>query len=122
MFRANQVLCLVLLIHVPVMALGQSETPVPNTTGRAIENEVRIWRALTGDTMELDGRVIRLAGVTCPGIDTEEGRKAKALLNTFLRAGRISCQVSQSANGPEAVCRKEQRDFAEGMRSSGLCE
>ena len=90
-----------------------------SSSASAIDNQPRIWRALSGDTMELDGRTFRLAGVTCPDPDTEDGRTAKALLNTFLRSGRIACRVTDTE---QVSCTKEDRDFATGMLASGLCE
>lgn len=84
----------------------------------AVDNAPRIWRAISGDTLELDGKTYRLRGVDCPEPETSVGRQAKALLNTFLRGGYISCEVS----GKTASCRKEGRDMASGMVESGLCE
>lgn len=88
---------------------------------RAIENEPRIWRALSGDRLELDGTIFRLHGVRCPDLDEEAGRDAKALLNTFLRGGDIACRVWRTSDGPQAQCAKEGRDIATGMVRSGLC-
>lgn len=88
---------------------------------RAIENEPRIWRALSGDMLELDGTIYRLHGVRCPDMGEKDGRDAKALLNTFLRGGEIACRVWQSPEGPHATCNKEGRDVATGLIKSGLC-
>ena len=94
----------------------------PDGSGSAIGNEVRVWRALSGDMMELDGRVVRLRGVTCPDAATADGRAAKALLNTFLRGGYIECALREDAHGLLGDCTKDGRDIARGMLASGYCE
>lgn len=83
----------------------------------AIDKVPRVWRALSGDRVELDGVAYDLRGVVCPDPASEQGRRAKALLNTFLRGGTITCRVE----GDSATCRKEGRDMATGMIESGLC-
>jgi hypothetical protein len=94
----------------------------PGDASSAIGNEVRIWRALSGDTMELDGQVVRLRGVSCPDPETADGRAAKALLNTFLRGGYIECALRSVDGETLGDCAKEGRDIATGMRDSGYCE
>lgn len=84
----------------------------------AIGNQPRLWRALTGDRLELDGEVMRLKGVRCPDASTDDGRAAKALLNTFLRGGYVTCR----ADGDAATCRKNGQEVADGMLASGYCE
>lgn len=89
------------------------------STGMAQEAaEPPIWAAVSGDELSLDGETYRLSGVSCPDPDTEDGRAAKALLNTFLRGGYIECRV----DGGLASCSKEGRDIATGMIRSGYCE
>ena len=83
----------------------------------AIDGRPRIWRALSGDRVELDGTAYDLRGVTCPDPSTARGRRAKALLNTFLKGGRITCRIT----GDTAACRKDGRDMATGLIDSGLC-
>lgn len=83
----------------------------------AIDKVPRVWRALSGDRVELDGKAYSLRGVVCPDPSSDQGRRAKALLNTFLRGGTITCRIE----GEEATCRKEGRDMATGMIASGLC-
>ena len=85
--------------------------------GSAIDRVPRIWRALAGDRVELDGTAYDLRGVICPDPSSDQGRRAKALLNTFLRGGAITCRIE----GDTATCRKEGRDMATGMIDSGLC-
>ncbi|WP_135503941.1 hypothetical protein [Roseovarius aestuariivivens] len=83
----------------------------------AIDRQPRVWRALSGDRVELDGTAYDLKGVVCPDPGGAEGRRAKALLNTFLRGGSITCRIE----GNTATCRKEGRDMATGLIASGLC-
>lgn len=109
-------LALLCSLALPASASEQADPAAP-----AIDNQPRIWRALSGDTLELDGKTYRLRGVTCPDPSTEAGRAAKALLNTFLRDGRIRCRVSDGAEENLATCTKEGRDMATGMLDSGYC-
>ena len=60
--------------------------------GSAIDRVPRIWRALAGDRVELDGTAYDLRGV-------------------------ITCRP----DGDAVTCRKEGRDMATGMIDSGLC-
>lgn len=83
----------------------------------ARENEARVWQAISGDEAVLDGERVRLAGIACPDPETEEGRRAKALFNTFLRGGRVTCNIRDGW----AQCDKEGRDVATGLIESGLC-
>ena len=87
-------------------------------TGPLAAGELPEWKAVSGDRIVLADTEFRLAGVTCPPPDTEQGRAAKALLNTFLRNGFVACRV---ANG-SAECQKEGRDFAAGLLASGNCQ
>lgn len=77
-----------------------------------------VWAAVSGDEVVLEGETYRLSGVSCPDPDTQEGRAAKALLNTFLRGGYIECRVA----GGRASCTKEGNDIATGLIRSGYCE
>ncbi|MEQ9258550.1 MAG: hypothetical protein RIG84_05585 [Roseovarius sp.] len=101
---------LVALVAGPLMA-GESAAP-------AQDNAPRLWQALSGERLELEGEELRLSGVSCPAPDTEEGRRARALLNTFLRGGLVVCEVA----GERARCAKEGRDAAAGLIASGSCE
>lgn len=94
------------------LAAQAAETAAP-----AADNAPRVWRALSGDRLELDGATYRLGGVTCPAPETGAGRAAKALLNTFLRNGYVVCRAADG----QAVCQKDGRDFAEGLIASGHC-
>lgn len=80
-------------------------------------NQPRIWIALSGDRLELDGQRARLRGVRCARPDTDEGRAAKALLNTFLRAGHVRCAL----RGGLADCTVNGRDINAEMRKVPGC-
>lgn len=86
--------------------------------GLAQESGPSVWAAVSGDEVILDGETYRLSGVSCPDPGTEDGRAAKALLNTFLRGGYIECRV----DGGRASCSKEGNDIATGLIRSGYCE
>lgn len=81
------------------------------------EEAPRVWRALSGDRVVLDGTEYRLSGVDCPAPETDAGRAAKALLNTYLRGGYLVCDVDDG----RAACRRDGRDVAEGLIESGHC-
>lgn len=91
--------------------------PEPETGGAASAraNQPRIWIALSGDRIELDGFQVPLADVTCPPADTPEGRDAKALLNTFLRAGHVRCTITGTVAVQTAVCTVNGHDINEEM-------
>ena len=72
---------------------------------------------MSGDRIELDGRTADLRGVDCAAPDTEEGRAAKALLNTFLRAGHVRCTLS----GGLADCTVNGHDINAQMHSRPGC-
>lgn len=104
MFR-SRVICLGLALALPGAGMAQGSGPT-------------VWAAVSGDAVRLDGENYRLSGVSCPDPETEAGRAAKALLNTFLRGGYIECRV----DGGRASCSKEGRDIATGLIRSGYCE
>ncbi|MDK3074047.1 hypothetical protein QO034_13075 [Sedimentitalea sp. JM2-8] len=89
----------------------------PETDGSASakSNRPRIWSALSGDRIELDGVQFALDGVTCPPADTPEGRDAKALLNTFLRAGHVRCTIAGTVTAQTAVCTVNGHNINEEM-------
>lgn len=101
----SRVFCLGLALALPGAGMAQESGPT-------------VWAAVSGDEVRLDGETYRLSGVACPDPETEAGRAAKALLNTFLRGGYIECRVE----GDRASCSKEGRDFATGLIRSGYCE
>ena len=88
----------------------------------ARDNVPRIWRALSGDRVELDQRVFDLHGVTCPAPDTDRGRQAKALLNTFMLGTKHAGGITCTRFGEDSVdCRRNGRKASDLMVDSGLC-
>lgn len=77
-----------------ITALSASAQTDPAAS--ASNNQPRIWSALSGERIQVDGDVLRLRDVTCAKPTTDAGRNAKALLNTFLRAGHVRCLVSET--------------------------
>ncbi|WP_238364427.1 hypothetical protein [Mesobacterium pallidum] len=56
-------------------------------------------RALSGDTVLVDGKVIRLEGRHCPNIRSEEGLEAKRLVTAMLTARHVECFYRQEPDG-----------------------
>lgn len=96
-----------------VIALGLAVA-----SAASAQEALRVWRALSGDRVELDGTEYRLNGVDCPAPDTDKGRAAKALLNTFLRGGYLICDVADG----RVACSRDGRDVADGLIESGHCQ
>lgn len=109
------------LITCFALGLGGGMARAADPAAPARDNVPRIWRALAGDRMELDGRSFALRGVACPAPETENGRRAKALLNTYLsgtrHARRISCTIGEET----ADCTRAGRRASQVMLASGLC-
>ncbi|NHQ75937.1 hypothetical protein HAT86_15925 [Roseovarius gahaiensis] len=61
------------------------------------------WQALDGDTLNLNGRIMSIHGVSCPPTSLAAGLRAKRLANTFLRGGVVVCVTSLERNGREDV-------------------
>lgn len=65
------------------------------------------WGALDGHTLVLNDIVVALSGVECPASTTDTGLEAKRVANTFLRGGRVVCQITQAEDGTKlADCSK----------------
>ena len=66
------------------------------------------WKALEGDRLNLNGRVMDVHGISCPSPTIASGLNAKRLANTFLRQGVVVCATSRSKDGGEYVdCAKQ---------------
>ena len=87
----------------------------------AIDGKVRVWRAISGNEIELDGVRALLTGVTCETPNSEKGRAAKALVNRMLKAGFVTCEVTQERSVLMAKCNVNGRDVAESLREAGYC-
>jgi len=61
-------------------------------------------RAISGDMLEIDGRVMRLRGLDCPPFAVPEGEAAKRFLTMMLRAPVVSCRMSAEREGWVGDC------------------
>lgn len=77
-------------------------------------------RAYSGHEIELGETRFMLRGVTCPDPTTEDGKRAKALANTFLRMpGTMGCETSSGSG--DCVHRSSSgiRNLSEVMLNTG---
>lgn len=106
-------------------ACNQQSEPVPGGPGESL---VGTARAVSGDTIEINGTRIRLNGIdapadgkTCGDIDiSEEGRRALA---DFLAERSVSCDVTGEAyasGSPAAICMVEGTNVAAHQVEQGL--
>lgn len=72
----------------------------------AIPSKAQTWRVVDGDTIELDGEIVRIANIDAPEIrharcDAERrlGRVAKAELDKILNRGTIALQRGDPESG-----------------------
>lgn len=61
------------------------------------------WKALEGDRLNLNGKIMSVHGIYCPPPTQASGLSAKRLSNTFLRGGLVVCATSLSKDGTEFV-------------------
>ena len=112
----------VLLFTCLCVSTGMAADP----SAPARDNVPRIWRALAGDRVELDGVAYGLHGVTCPSPDNDTGREAKALLNTFMLNSRyrreITCTFHRDDNVKTVDCARREQKASALMIDSGLCQ
>lgn len=47
--------------------------------------------AMTGDTIMLDGKIMKLKGIDCPPLDTPEGREAQRIVQIMIHARVLNC-------------------------------
>ena len=79
-------------------------------------------RAYSGHDIEIGGSRFQLRGVTCADPDTEKGKRAKALANTFLRMkGRMKCEASDGVGDCLHLSSSGIRRFSEVMLKTNLC-
>ncbi len=69
----------------------------------AAQEKDMTWKALEGDRLNLNGKVMSVHGIYCPPSSQPTGLSAKRLSNTFLRGGVVVCATSLSADGTEYV-------------------
>lgn len=94
--------------------------------GSAMADEVPLWKAHSGDVLILNDKVMSVRGVSCPPTDTEAGLRAKRIANTFIRGGRVVCQVSTLIDGNQLVdCGKSGNggvNLSDLLVQGGFCE
>jgi len=67
------------------------------------ETKDMTWKALQGDTLKLNGKIMSVHGVSCPPTSMAAGLTAKRFANTFLRGGVVVCMTSLERKGREYV-------------------
>lgn len=77
--------------------------PILAATSAAGQQEDLTWMAVEGDTLNLNGRIMAVRGVSCPPSSEAAGLNAMRLTNTFLRGGMVVCATSRDGNGRETV-------------------
>lgn len=106
-------------------ACNQQSEPVAGGPGESITG---VARAVSGDTIEVNGMRIRLNGIdaptsgkTCGEVNiSQEGRRA---LDDFLAERTVSCDVTGEANAdgdPAAICMVEGANVAAHQVEQGL--
>ena len=83
------------------------------------------WKALEGDRLNLNGRVMSVQGISCPPLTLASGLSAKRLANTLLRGGVVVCATSLTEDGSEFVdCAKQSNNgltLSQMLVFSDLC-
>ena len=69
----------------------------------AAQEKNMTWKALEGDRLNLNGRIMQVHGISCPSPRIASGMSAKRLANTFLRGGIVVCATSLLEDGSELV-------------------
>jgi hypothetical protein len=77
--------------------------PVVVATSVSGEQKDLTWKALEGDRLNLNGRIMNVHGVVCPSPEQAAGLEAKRLANTYLRGGVVACVTSLSRDGTQTV-------------------
>ncbi|MEH6737700.1 MAG: hypothetical protein V7695_04025 [Sulfitobacter sp.] len=79
-------------------------------------------RAYSGHEIEFGETRFTLRGVTCPDPTNEDGKRAKALANTFLRMrGTMRCHSSNGSGDCVHRSTSGIRNLSEVMLKTGLC-
>ncbi|MGJ8594393.1 hypothetical protein [Sulfitobacter sp.] len=79
-------------------------------------------RAFSGHEIEFGETRFTLRGVTCPDPTTEDGKRAKALANTFLRMrGVMGCETSNGSGDCVHRSPSGVRNLSEVMLKTKLC-
>lgn len=113
----------------PLTALATSATTLSLAAKPTIEG--RQMQALTGDTLRLDGRTVRLSGIEAP--DQQQlcthgaakrwkcGEAAQAALERLARGKSVRCQVASTEPSGRnlATCAVDGRDLAADLLKAG---
>ena len=79
-------------------------------------------RAYSGHEIEFGETRFTLRGVTCPDPATEDGRRTKALANTFLRMrGTMRCEMTNGSGDCVHRSTSGIRNLSKVMLKTGLC-
>ena len=115
MWTRARMLLLVVLISAPFGAAEAQE-------GLNALGAVGGARAFSGHDIEVGENRFALRGVTCPPPDTDKGRRAKALANTFLRmTGTMVCKSEGGVGDCTHRSSSGIRDLSRVMLKTGLC-
>ena len=84
---------------------------------------------LSGDTLQYKNKTLKLRGVTCPSVDTEEGLEAKRLANSYIfssgtQASTVSCKSTFWSGLGTITCKRDtaRASLSEFLVNSGLCK
>jgi len=79
-------------------------------------------RAFSGNEIEFGETRFMLRGVTCPDPTTQDGKRAKALANSFLRMhGTMLCEESNGTGDCKHRSASGIRHLSRVMLKTGLC-
>jgi hypothetical protein len=79
-------------------------------------------RAYSGHEIEFGKNLFTLHGVTCPDPTTEDGKRAKALANTFLRMrGTMRCAIMNGSGDCVHLSTSGIRKLSKVMLKTRLC-
>jgi hypothetical protein len=111
--------------RMPVALLVLSLTPfsaVGAQEGLSSLGAIGGARAYSGHEIEFGEARFTLRGVTCPDPTTENGKRAKALANTFLRMrGAMRCETTNGSGDCAHRSTSGIRNLSEVMLKTGLC-
>jgi endonuclease YncB( thermonuclease family) len=82
----------------------------------------RVTEVRDGDTIEVDGRPIRLQGLAAPELRQPLGREASRFLRRLTLGRQVSCEPdgTRTYDRAVAVCRLDGRDLAAILVARGL--
>ncbi len=78
--------------------------------------------AISGNRIVIQGHHMVFEGLECPDPQTEAGRDAKALMNTYLRTNIYCRMTSWDSAMWVGSCEANGKSVAAGMKQTGLCK